>query len=342
MRPNNSQAGLRQIADEAGVSLATASLVLRGKDKSSEATRQRVRDVAERLRYRPNLLVQGMQTGRTATVGVVVPIVGYFALVSHGIYERLAESGYLPVFHYQTEDTKEDGRAKELSIIHRLLGQRVDGIIMCPADESVSDLYFSEVWERGIPLVAVDRLLGMTHADFVGTDDLAGGRLAAEHLLSLGHRRLAQVAGGFDLGPFNARRTAFSQTVREAGATCVDVELVEPNYADAVQRLLSLDPLPTGVFLASDNCAPDLYAEARVRGIEIPRDLSVVGFAGLPWSEFLVPPLTTLDQSPHLVGREAAEILLSRIESGIDNYEPKKVRIVPELIQRKSTDRPSR
>src|SRR3954462_6706156 len=181
----------QDIAREANVSRVTVSLVLAGKDQTSEETRKRVLEVAQRLRYRPNLLVQGMQSGRTGVVGLIMPPSMHFhGQIARGIHDELVKNDYVPIQLWSSTHATDKGT--ELSQIHRLVDRRVDGVIIFPADASVPDVHYREIWERHIPLVTVDRET-TTHADHVGTDEELGGQLVAEHLLALGHRQMAHL-----------------------------------------------------------------------------------------------------------------------------------------------------
>src|SRR5437667_6572952 len=144
----------QDIAREANVSRVTVSLVLAGKDQTSEETRKRVWEVARRLRYRPNLLVRGMQTGRTNAVGVVMPSSLHFhSQIARGIHDELVAADTVPVQLWV--DPATETKATELEQIHRLVDRRMDGIIIWPADVSVPDMHFREIWQRNIPLVTV-------------------------------------------------------------------------------------------------------------------------------------------------------------------------------------------
>src|SRR5215217_1322855 len=135
----------QDIAREAGVSRVTVSLVLAGKDQTSEETRRRVMEVAQRLRYRPNLLVQGMQTGRTHAVGVIVPASMHFhGQVARGIHDELLTANFVPIQLWMNPSA--DTKQSELAQIHRLVDRRVDGIIIFPIDASVPDVHFQEIW----------------------------------------------------------------------------------------------------------------------------------------------------------------------------------------------------
>ncbi len=335
---------LKQIAEESGLPIMTVSRALRGlRGEVSEASLQRALEVANRLGYRPNLLVKALQTGHSQNIGVVVPPISSFAYdLIRGVHDELVKDGCLPLVHWQNPvpggATPERMHAAELEVIHRLLDRRVDGVIFLPSDDLVFDLHFQEVWKRDIPLVAVDRFLKHSSADFVGTDDAAGGRLAAEHLLALGHRRFAQLAGALRVGPFADRRQVFEATVRAAGAECRthEVDISDLTTITPRSQALLADPFkPTAVFLGADHFAPPFYTEARRLGLSVPRDLSVIGFADLDYSVHL--GLTTVRQHPYEIGVRAARIVLDRCAGRLAKDEPIVERLMPELVIRQST-----
>lgn len=326
----------QDIAREAQVSRVTVSLVLAGKDETNPETRQRVLEAAERLKYRPNLLVKGMKTGRTGFIGVIAPVaVPFHAQIVHGIHDTLIGAECVPLLLWA--DTSETGKTTELEQIHRLTDRRVDGIIIWPLDASVPDVHFREIWERNIPLVTVDRET-TTHADHVGTDEELGGRLVAEHLLSLGHRHVAHLTYPVRPGSIARRRQAFCDAIVAGGGKC---DVFEGEPAQLSQRavdMLAVSKLPTAVFAATDALAMKVYSAAARRGLRIPDDLSVVGYADFSFAAELVPPLTTVRQDPYAIGQTAAQMLLQRLADGLGE-KPQRVYLTPSLIVRQSTRR---
>jgi LacI family transcriptional regulator len=331
----------QDIAREAGVSRVTVSLVLAGKDQTSTETRKRVLEAAQRLRYRPNLLVQGMQTGRTQSVGVLIPgSMSFQGQIARGIHDELIESNYVPIQLYA--DASPSGQVRELEQVHRLVDRRVDGIIIWPADVSVGDMHFREIWEREIPLVTVDRET-TTHADHIGTDEEHGGRLVAEHLYKLGHRRIAHLSLGNRPGTLTRRANALAKSFQDLGGEC-EITLGEPDDIAALARKLvsaTGAKRPTAVAAGMDPIAMKLYAAAAELGLRVPQDLSVVGYADFAFAADLVPPLTTVRQDPYAIGRRAAQMVLARIFGRETSSNPVKVFLKPELIVRKSTAAPA-
>jgi LacI family transcriptional regulator len=326
----------QDIAREANVSRVTVSLVLAGKDQTSEETRRRVLEVAKKLRYRPNLLVQGMQTGRTFTVGVIMPASMHFhGQIARGIHDELMTADFVPIQLWM--NPSKDTKNNELEQIHRLVDRRVDGVIIFPVDVSVPDVHFQEIWQRHIPLVTVDRET-TTHADHVGTDEEFGGKLAAEHLLSLGHKRVVHVTFPHRTGNVHRRAEAFIKRMAKGGA---DVEIVGGQLDDLVaplrDTLSRASKAPTAVFAATDPMATKVYGVAASLGMKIPQDLSVVGYADFPFARDLVPALTTVRQDPYQMGRIAAQLLLDRILDRAQGEASKRIHLAPELVVRGST-----
>ena len=325
----------QDIAREANVSRVTGSLVLSGKDQTSEETRRRVLEVAERLRYRPNLLVQGMQTGRSGVIGLIVPVGMHFqGQIVHGIHDEVIKSDFVPI--EWLANPVPEAKSQELEQIHRLVDRRVDGMIIWPADASVPDVHFHEIWERQIPLVTVDRET-TTHADHVGTDEELGGRLVAEHLLSLGHKHTLHVTYPHRTGSMIRRRESFIAAMKEAGGDCEVIEASQEQMLTLIPKALKGTKKPTAIFAATDPIAMRVYSAVMSAGLRIPDDVSVVGYADFPFSRDLWPPMTSVKQDPYLIGRTAARILLDRVLERITTTKPQRVHIKPELMVRKST-----
>lgn len=329
---------IRQVAQNAGVSLITASRAISGRGSVAEATRKKVLAVAERLKYRPNRLVSAVMGGRSRTVGVMVPIGSWFqAQIIRGIHDTLSEHAYLPIVHFHGDGPGAVRDGEELDFLHRLIEHRVDGLILFPSDESVTQNYLNEVWERGLPLVAVDRRLARTNADFSGTDDVAGGRMVAEHLLSLGHRRVTHITGERWVSTYFDRRRGFEEVVRpRTDVTYRCVECANSDCEAVARDMLESPHRPTAIFAASDRMAMHVYAAAEGAGLRIGGDLTVVGFADLIEAHGLRPRLTTVRQNAVEIGANAARMLLDRLESRVATDQPQVIRLMPEFVIRDS------
>jgi len=331
---------LREIADETGLAIGTVSRILRGKQRVADETRKRVFDVAERFKYRPNMLIRGIQTGRTQTIGVDmrVGVDGFRSRILAGITDELLKVDYVPVLVCGGPD----GRPYQIQRIHSLVDRRVDGMILFPDVDTQPDEYLGEVWERGLPLTTVDREMPVTHADFVGTDDVEGARLVAEHLLGLGHRRLAHLAAPEGVTTARDRRGGFEEAVGKVVAATVKTVDESTWLTDPVtaRELLMAADRPTAVFCDNDEMAVGVYQVAQEIALLIPEDISVVGYADLPLNAGMHPSLTTVRQNPYAIGQRAAQQVLARLDGTCASEEPIRVRLKPELVVRESTAEP--
>jgi LacI family transcriptional regulator len=314
--------------------------VLGNRGRFSEKTRVRVVAIAEAKRYRPNRIARAVHTGRSMTIGLLLPVHGpYYSRVAQGVHDELAAAGYSVLLGSNPHDRGPEAQGEELRLVHAFLDRRVDAFVIRPVNDEATRLYYREIFERGIPLVAVDRRLAGSFCDFVGTDDWLGGQLAAKYLRGLGHRRLGHLAGPAGVSSARLRRKAFEDTVAgfKDGTECHVVEAdFRASEADAL-ALLDRVARPTAVFAVTDWGATAIYRAAQRLGLRIPRDLSVLGFADLVFAALLDPGLTTLAQHPENVGHEAARLVLRRLGQRTSARPNQTVLVPPELIARGST-----
>ena len=339
---------LKDIACSANVSVPTASRILHGKklNQFSEETKERVRETAKRLRWRPNLLVHGMQTGKTRTIGVMVPpFNSHWSKILYGIHDGLIRADHIPIIlwgkHWREDEHQHI--AEDLEQLHRLIDRRVEGFILWPP---MVTPYYDHIEEiRNIPVVTIDHELPPDYgADSVATDEEMGAKLVASHLLSLGHRHIAHFAGsGNNIYSWAKLRSQYfvQEVAGVPGATCVTVEQWQHDYNEGVsvaKKLLQMHPRPTAVFAASDQRAQYVYDAAAQMGLKIPQDLSVVGFADLDTAASLKPPLTTVRQKSYETGLIAAQLILERLQkTDGEPHNHQRVQIGCELVIRDST-----
>jgi LacI family transcriptional regulator len=292
-----------------------------------------------------------MQTGRTQTIGVMIPPYDSFWVnVLSGIHDTLAASDYLPITvwignlgdmpHFEKEE------AEGLRQINRLLDRRVDGLIMWPAFSLAYYHHFPEFLERRVPVAVIDHY--STVADSVETDEEQATAVVAEHLLGLGHRRIACLSSRETPSQTWAvkRRSSFEEAVRRHPEATIKSWRLNPqgtNGREVSRELLTDDLRPTAVFAASDHEAAFVHDAANELGMKIPNDLSIVGFADLDFAATMDPPLTTMRQKPHEIGRLAAKLIMDRIDGLMaDSDEPTTIKVAADLIVRSSTAPPSR
>ena len=336
---------LKQIAAQTNVSIATVSKVLSGRDDISEKTRQRVLKVAHEMNYRPNLLVRGIQTGKTNSIGVMVPVGAdsFFSMIVNGIHSQLQDKGCVPILLWASKRT--DGvweHGTELQAIHQLVDRRVDGLIIRPVEDDASDDYLHEIHDHHLPLVAVDRMLPNSHkADFVGTDDIYGGQLAAKHLLELGHRHILHLAGPSFASTARDRREGFENQIHSCSDVTYEV-LADESFTGSqknITQYLKQNHKATAIFAANDLIASKVYSAMTELGLQVGKDISVLGFSDMTFAQYLQPALTTIRQNPLEIGHKAANLIVNRCKTSkeFEDYSPVQIRLKPELIIRKST-----
>jgi LacI family transcriptional regulator len=340
---------LKDVAAEAQVSLSAASRILRGdRARFGDETCDRVLEAARKLGWRRNLLVSGIQTGRTKMIGVMIPPYDSFWVdVLAGIHMVLASADYLPITVWigdcqqipHFEQDEDDG----LKQINRLLDRRVDGLILWPSFAVAYYEHYRELIEQRVPVVVIDHEYSDEQiADSIETDEQQSARAVAEHLLALGHRRIACLSSRETAWQAWAvrRRQCFEQAIEELGGERVAsyrLNAAGSNGLEVAREILRAQPRPTAVFAVTDHEALFVYEAAAELGLRIPDELSVMGFADLDFAAALRPPLTTMRQRPREIGRRAAELILERLDGTLRDATPTTICVGADLIVRKST-----
>ncbi|MFZ4778851.1 MAG: LacI family DNA-binding transcriptional regulator, partial [Terrimicrobiaceae bacterium] len=334
------QPNLADIAAKAEVSVTTVSRILAGKKLNTFplTTIERVRSIAGELRYRPNRLVRGMQTGQTGLVGVVMsPQGSFYGAVLAGIHDELISEDRLPVVIWSEVDSPRGRGRSELEQIHSLVDLRVEGVILRPVFYEASDVYFQEILERKIPLVSVDRALPKANCGFVGSDDESGMAAILDHLKTLGHSRICF------FGPDTAVSTGLHRLhsfrfLTSQDRTMAPVEYLlshwNPTEEDALSCLGKV-PKQSAIIAVNDSFAALIYQAAAIKKIRIPEDISVVGYGNLDFSPLMHPPLTTVDQHPYDIGVSAARSLHLRMMNPTERVS--KILHPCDLVVREST-----
>jgi LacI family transcriptional regulator len=327
---------LRDVAAAARVHVATASRALDAETAHpvSRETRARVQQVAEELGYRHHMMARGLRRGFSSTVGVVVADLGnaYTAPVLRGLERSLERLDYMAL----VTESRDDSQALERAVGH-LLGRQVDGLVL--AAVRAGDLARVVGWMARVPVVLAVRSLPGSGVPAVTHDDLGGARLAAEHLATLGHRRVVQLPGPLDMRPFQDRHDSFAETAAALGLQVWSAPAAERPDFDEGRRLMALalaDPRPaTAAFAHNDAMAMGAVRALRDAGLDCPRDLSIVGYNDVPMADCFDPPLTTVRLDGFEVGRRAGEAVLAAIRGlPVPRVDPP---IPAELIVRAST-----
>jgi len=323
---------LAMVAEAAGVSPSTVSRILTGHARVSDDKRKAVEDTIARLQYEPNVLARGLAQGRTLSVGVLTQDINspFYGEALRGIEDALVGTGIVPLFvsgHWNPQDESER--------MTHLLARRVDGIVVLTGRLTDSDLLG---FAQRVPIVVTGRILKGPNLVSMRVDDFKGAHRATRHLIELGHRRIAHIAGPQDHVDSVERLRGYRKALEEAGlafdpALVAYADFHEPGGVLAIQQLLEARQSFTAVFASNDQTAFGARLALYQRNIRVPDDVSLVGFDDLPGSRYVIPPLTTIHQPVYELGQLAARALLKLIEGGRGRVSLPE----PQLVVREST-----
>src|SRR5215471_14103989 len=301
---------IKDVARESGVNVSTVSRALNGEYGVHAETRELVMAVAQRLHYRPNRVARGLVTGKSHTLGLVVSDIRnmFFSEVARGAEDAAYRAGYDLVLCNSDLDAE-----KQMRYVQSLAEKRVDGILMNSV-ASLSKKQQDQLAGMGLPVVLLNRTATRNSFSTVCADNEAGGALAAEYLLKLGHRRIAHLTGPRHHGNMTERARGFVRALQSARKPLTPVVIHGKNNfaggSDLAQKLLDQHPEVTAIFVASDTMAFGVMRALIDAGRKIPQDVSVIGFDNIELSSIVHPPLTTIHQPKYEIGQAAVEILL--------------------------------
>jgi LacI family transcriptional regulator len=332
---NRSITTIKQIAHATGVHPSTVSRALDPKKRHlvAEEVVKRIVSQAEALGYQPNRLAANLRLGRSDLVGVLLPDIAnpVFAPILGGITEALSVEGYAPI-------VADAGNAPshQISFVETLLSQRVDGLIL--ATVSQDDELVGFCIRRGLPVILVNRSEARDRVSSVVSDDDMGMRMAVDHLVDLGHQRIAHVAGPLSTSTGTLRRDGFERAISHRGLRGLVREAIgytREAGAQAGAHLLAAGHEITAIVAANDLLALGVLDALKERGVRCPDDVSVVGHNDMPFMDVVSPPLTTIRIEHREMGRIAARMLVDTIKG--DSADIQHVVLRPELVVRKST-----
>lgn len=333
---------LKDIANELGLSVVTVSKVLRDHPDIGEDTRRRVLKRMRELNYQPNLAARSLVTGRTWTIGLVVPdlLHPFFADVAKAISSESRKHGYSLFISSSDEDPE-----LEIQEIRQLIARQVDVLVIASAQRSPEG--FRKLDAQKKPYVLIDRRFSGFNANFVGVDDEAVGALATSHLIEQGCSRIAHIRGpevstavgrlkGFQEALAAHRRRLPSEYVVSLGSS--GDHLGERGGYEAAKRLLALRNRPDGIYCFNDPSALGAMRAILDSGLRIPQDVAVIGCGNLSYSDFLRIPLSSIDQGSESIGKCAATLALNLGRKGA-GAEPATELIRPQIVIRASSRR---
>jgi LacI family transcriptional regulator len=328
------------VAREAGVSTATVSRALNDTGQIAPATRKAIEEAVERLGYRPNTIARSLVTKSTQTIAFLLPDITnpFYAALVNGIQQIALESDHTMLLCTTEGDPEREEEYLSLLRAKQVDGALVDGLVL-PPDR------IAQFVEDGFPIVCLDRDINSKSVPLVQVDNKRGARLATEHLLELGHERIAHVAGAPELRISAERLTGYREALnaarlRDDSRLVATGHFTEDGGYEATRSLLESDVQLTAVFAANDLSAIGVINALTESGRKVPEDVSVIGFDDLRLSAYTSPPLTTIRQPAVEIARRATEILIGLING-------RRVRrlhylLEPSLVVRGSTAAPPR
>jgi DNA-binding LacI/PurR family transcriptional regulator len=330
-------ASLQEVARRARVSIATVSRVLNKSDKVVPETRAVVEQALLDLGYRPSRVARRlrMNSGHAHLVGLIIPDIQnpFYAEIARGVEDAAYAAEYALILCNSDENL-----AKERFYLDVMQAESVDGIVLPPFDDT--DVGVVDMVKTGIPVVCVDRSHAKVKTDLVEVDNYQGALDAVGHLIERGHRNIGLIEGRAQVSTSRERRRGYLDALA-AHDIAPRRELMragdfkQESGRILTNELLDLRKRPTALFVCNNLMTVGALAALHQRNVRVPEELALVGFDDLPWAEALDPPPTVVRQPTYDVGRQAMELLLKRIME--PNRPPVTVRLLPELVIRKST-----
>jgi DNA-binding LacI/PurR family transcriptional regulator len=328
----------KEVAERAGVSVAVVSYVVNdGPRPVAPETQAKVRQAIKELGYYPNELARSLSRKQTATIGLIIPslVNPIYAEIAESLEKACVLEGYLVILGGTGRDSR-----KEVEFAKLLRAKQVDGVVVLPSESPQAIL--EPLQQAGIPIVVLEHDLPHTHC--IAIDDLQGTRLAMDHLLSLGHRRIGMIKRQPTSALSNLRFVGYRDILLEAGLSFEPALVIESKAGQAagyasMQQLLALPNPPTAVFIHNDVLAIGAMRAIHDAGLVVPDDISIVGYDDTSNSRYLNPPLTTVKFPVVEMGRRAGEIILELAQNE-GNLPPQTIMLPVELVVRASTAPP--
>lgn len=329
--------GIREVAQLAGVSIGTVSNVLNKPDVVAERTRERVLAAIERLGFVPNRGAADLRSGRNRMIGLVVPDITnpFFAEVARGAVDAAGESNIAVVLCNSDQDPAKEDRYLDVLEEHRVAGVVINPVAAIPQR-------LANLRDRGSKVVCVHRSVKTTDYCSVAVDDVQGGRLATEHLLGLGARRIALVNGPVSLRPCADRRLGARQAIKAAGLPAGALtEVQQPAMTikggiEAADQLLKGSRRPDAIFCTNDLLAVGVTRRLTQAGLSVPGDVAIAGYDDIDLAAEATIPLTSVGQPKYGLGYRATELVLAEITAA-DGHRHVRVAFHPQLTVRESS-----
>lgn len=311
--PGSPAPTIKQVAERAGVSIATVSRVLTGSDGVSDELKARVREAAQTLDYHPNRNARHLRVRVARTVGLVISDIQnpFFTSVVRGIEDMLQRADYTLLF-----GNTDENHEREQLYLATLRAEGVAGIIFAPSSDEVEE--YAPLVDAHVPLVAIDRVPAGLRVDSVQVANRHGAAAAVSHLIGLGHRRIGFIGGPRHLSTASERRAGYLEALEAVGISPAEALIEHGDFRQsggyaAMQALLQRAEAPTAVFVVNNLMTLGALEAIHAHGLRIPDEIAVVGFDDMAWATSLQPPLTAVAQPTYEMGAAAARLLLARL-----------------------------
>jgi LacI family transcriptional regulator len=325
---------LEDIARALNVSKMTVSRAINNHPEISRQTRARILATAQKMKYRPNQFARALTTNHSYLIGIVVPDLmhSYFAEICRGVESQARPVGYQNLICSTDEEAH-----KEKDEIEALLS-RTDGLIVASTLSTSEAKFYRRLLSEGANIVLIDRVLEGLRCSAVTTDDVEVGKLATEHLIKLGHRKIGHLRGP-DVSTSVKRFQGYKETIAKARLKPLvrDCGFTETDGHAAMKKWIAKGDLPTAIFAANDPAAIGAMAAISEAGLKVPDDVAFVGAGNIHYGDMLSVPLTTVSWSKSAMGLEAAKLLLELIKGQKTNRKHRTITVAPELLIRRSS-----
>ncbi len=332
---------IKDIAKVLNISPAAVSKALHDDSRISDKTKKAVKKVAKNLNYQPNHLASALRKGKSNLVGVIVPRTNsnYFASVIQSIEEVLNKEGYNIIITQSNESYE-----KECRNIDALLFTQVDGVIASMANETIDLNYYEKIKSKGIPLILFDRGENDLNVDYVGINDYDSSHLIVKHLVEQGCKRIAHIGGYRHTRIFNNRIRGYIDAIKHHNLPFENDLLVESSLTiedgrKKMTQLLALKNPPDAVYVSADYAALGALQILEEQGINVPKDIALIGFGNEPFTALVNPSISSIEQHSTETGKQAALTFLERVKTPEKKQCLNKIILSAELIVRDSSKR---
>lgn len=328
------------IAKVIGISVSTVSRALKDHPDISAKTKAAVKQIANELNYQPNTLAQSLSKRESRTIGVIIPDIEtyFFSSILTGIQSVASSAGYKVMISQSKESHK-----TEVANTHAFMTNWVDGLMICHSKETKSFEHIKIYLKSGIPIVHFDRVCEDLETSKVLLDDINGGFMVTDHLLSQGCKRIVLISGPEHLFVCKKRLEGYVKALKKHNiefdpALICNTDLTIKSILEAVDTVLEKDPTVDAIFSISDIGAIRIIVHLKARGIKIPEQVAVAGFGNEPMGEIIEPALTSFNPQTYKIGETVSQLFFDQIIEGED-YIPKTKIVKGNLIIRNSTVR---